>query len=170
MKRFVRGFALFLLSCSILTSLVVAQTQTGKIKVVSVPDRYKSGNKNQSTTSLKSVGVGSRVVLAPKVFSGTGTKNADTVVAVTSATWTLTSPYGASKTIQDTATGLNGKIVYFVPDTVGDWTVTMTATTVLGTTASVQMKITAAKFIGAGISMATTQSVPSGCACHLVDP
>ncbi|OGU26149.1 MAG: hypothetical protein A2X66_09270 [Ignavibacteria bacterium GWA2_54_16] len=170
MKRFVRGFALFLLSCSILTSLAVAQTQTGKIKVVSVPDRYKSANKNQSTTSLKSVGVGSRVVLAPKVFAGTGTKSADTVIAVTSATWTLTSPYGASKTIQDTAAGLNGKIVYFVPDTVGDWTVTMTATTVLGTTASVETKITAAKFIGAGISMATTQSVPDGCACHLVDP
>lgn len=168
--RFVRGFALFLLSCSILTSLVMAQTQTGKIKVVSVPDRYKSANKNQSTTSLKSVGVGSRVVLAPKVFAGTGTKSADTVIAVSSATWTLTSPYGASKTIQDTAAGLNGKIVYFVPDTVGDWTVTMTATTVLGTTASVATKITAAKFVGAGISLATTQSVPDGCACHLVDP
>lgn len=155
---------------SVLAVPVLPQTQTGKIRVVSVPDRYKSANKNQSTTSLKTVGVGSRVVLAPKVFSGTGTKNADTIVVVNSATWTLTNPYGVSKSIQDTATGLNGKYVYFVPDTVGEWTVTMTATTVLGTTASVQTKIIAAKFIGAGISLATAQSVPSGCACHLVDP
>jgi predicted CXXCH cytochrome family protein len=170
MKRFLLCFIVLTVLISVLAVPVLAQTQTGRIRIVSVPDRYKSGNKNQSTTSLKSVGVGSRVVLAPKVFAGTGTKNADSTVVVTGATWTLTNPFGVSKTIQDTAAGLNGKLVYFVPDTVGDWTVSMTATTVLGTTASVQTKITAAKFIGAGISMTTTQSVPSGCACHLVDP
>ncbi len=169
MKRFVRGFALFFLLFSFLTGVVVAQTQTGKIVVVSVPDRYKSANKNQSTTGLKTVGVGSRVVLSARVYSGTGGKYADTLLPITSATWTLTSPYGVAKSIQDTAAGLNGNVVYFVPDTVGDWTVSMTATTVLGTAATVQMKVTAAKFMGAGISLPTTQSVPSGCACHLVN-
>ena len=32
------------------------------------------------------------------------------------------------------------------------------------------MKITVAKFIGAGITMQANQNVPMGCACHLVDP
>jgi predicted CXXCH cytochrome family protein len=166
----------FLLGCTILVSLIlvvagpVLAQQTAKISVVGVPDRFKSANKNQATTGLKTVGVGSRVVLAPVVFSGTGTKYADTLLTVTSATWSVKSPYGVTKTIQDTATGLNGKVVYFVPDTVGDWTVTMTATTAKGAAAQVTSTIVAAKFIGAGISMQANQNVPMGCACHLVNP
>jgi predicted CXXCH cytochrome family protein len=170
MRRFLRGSTLFVLLCSILTSLVVAQTQTGKIVVVGVPDRFKSANKGQSTSGLKSVGLRTRVVLAPVVLSGTGTKYADTAVAVTSADWTLKDPYGVTKSIPDTATGLNGKYVYFIPDTVGDWTVTMTATTALGPTTAATAKIVAAKWVGAGITLSTTQSVPDGCACHLIDP
>jgi len=169
MNRYLLGFAILVVMIFVLAAPIVAQVQTAKIKVVSVPDRYKAGNKNQATTSLKTVGVGSRVVLAPIVFSGTGTKQADTLLTATGATWTLKSPYGATKTIQDTAAGLNGKIVYFVPDTVGDWTVTMTATTSKGAAAQVTTTIVAAKFIGAGITMQSNQNVPMGCACHLVN-
>lgn len=170
MKRFLLGFSTLVMMIFVVAAPILAQTQTAKISVVGVPDRFKSANKNQATTSLKSVGVGSRIVLAPSVLSGTGGKYADTLVVVNSAVWTLKNPFGVTKTIQDTASGLNGKFVYFVPDTVGDWTVTMTATTPLGAAASVSMKVTAAKFIGAGITMTGSQSVPSGCACHLVNP
>ncbi|MCX6134188.1 MAG: hypothetical protein NTU47_10295 [Ignavibacteriales bacterium] len=170
MKKFLLGLSILVVLIFVLAVPVLAQTQTAKIDIVGVPDRFKSANKNQATTGLKSVGVGSRVVLAPKALSGLGNKYTDTLVVVNSATWTLTSPYGVSKPIQDTAAGLNGKVVYFVADTVGDWTVTMTATTPLGAAASVQTKIVAAKFIGAGISMTANQNVPMGCACHLVNP
>src|SRR5512136_1129091 len=106
MSRFWRGATLFALLVSILTGLVMAQTQTGKIVMVGVPDRFKSANKSQSTTGLKTVGLRTRVVLTPVVLSGTGGKYADTDVPVTSASWTLKDPYGVTKTIQDTATGL----------------------------------------------------------------
>jgi predicted CXXCH cytochrome family protein len=166
MKRLVHIGILFLLMVLIVSGLAFAQT--GKIKVVGVPDRFKSANNNQATYGLKTVGVGSRIVLAPLVYSGTGGMYADTLIAVTSATWSLKDPLGVTHPILDTAAGLNGKFVYFIPDTVGDWTVAMTATTVKGTTTA-QLKVTASKFVGAGISVNAT-SVPSGCACHLVNP
>ncbi len=169
MKRHLLVGSLFLFVVSILSGLALAQTQTGKIMVVGVPDRFKSANKNQATTGLKTVGVGSRIVLAPRVFSAAGTNYADTLISVTSATWTLSNPVGVSKPILDTASGLNGKYVYFVPDTVGDWTVTMTATTVKGTATPVQIKVTASKFVGEGISYLAKNGL-NGCACHLVDP
>ncbi|MCX6142918.1 MAG: T9SS type A sorting domain-containing protein [Ignavibacteriales bacterium] len=169
MKRHLLVCILFLLMISILSGLALAQTQTGTIKVVGVPDRFKSANKNQATYGLKTVGVGSRIVLAPRVYNGAGTNYADSLIAVTSATWTLDNPVGVSKPILDTASGLNGKYVYFVPDTVGDWTVTMIATTVKGTTTPVQIKVTASKFVGEGISSIAV-NVPNACACHLVDP
>ena len=56
MKRLLHVGILFLLVSSILAGLAVAQTQTGKIKVVGVPDRFKSANKNQATYGLKSIG------------------------------------------------------------------------------------------------------------------
>ena len=67
------------------------------------------------------------------IYSGTGGLTTDTLNPVSSATWTLKNPLGVTKPILDTAAGLNGNYVYFVPDTVGDWTVTMTATTAKGT-------------------------------------
>ena len=169
MKRLLHVSILFLLIVSILTGLAVAQTQTGKIKVVGVPDRFKSANKNQSTYGLKTIGVGSRIVLAPLVYNGTGGMYADTLIPISSAVWTLTNPASASKPILDTASGLNGKYVYFVPDVEGDWTVTMTATTVKGTTTPAQLKVTAAKFVGAGISL-NDKNVPQTCLCHLLSP
>lgn len=170
MKRILLVCTLFLLLISILPGLALAQTQTGQIVMVSVPDRYKSANQNFRTTGLKSVGVNTRVVLAPRVFSGTGTKYADSLVNVNSATWTVKDPAGVPHAIQDTAAGLNGKIVFFVPDTVGDWTVTMTATTPLGTTTTVTTKIVAATWVGEGISINANGVPLPGCACHLVDP
>jgi predicted CXXCH cytochrome family protein len=170
MKRFLLGLTILLSLVSMLSGLVLAQTQTGQILVVGVPDRFKAANKGFVTTGLKSVGLNSRVVLAPRVFSGTGTKYADTLVAVNTATWTVKDPAGIPHTIADTGAGLAGKFVYFVPDSVGDWTVTMTAATILGTTSTVTSTITVGKWIGEGISLSTNQSVPSGCACHLVDP
>jgi predicted CXXCH cytochrome family protein len=171
MKRFLLGVAVLVVLIFVVSAPILAQTQTGKVTLVSVPDRFKSANKNQATTGLKTVGVGTRVVLAPTVLSTTGTKQADTLVAVTSATWTLTDPKGNIRAgaIQDTASGLSGRIVYFVADTVGDWTVAYSATTKLGTVTA-SAKVTAAKFIGAGITLAANQNVPMGCACHLADP
>ncbi len=169
MKRHLLVGILFLLMISILSGLVLAQTQTGTIKVVGVPDRFKSANKNQAATGLKTIGVGSRIVLAPMIYSGTGGLTTDTLNPVSSATWTLKNPLGVTKPILDTAAGLNGNYVYFVPDTVGDWTVTMTATTAKGTTTPVSIRVTASKFVGEGISL-KSNGVPNGCACHLVDP
>ena len=167
MKRFLLGFAALFMLAAVTTAPVLAQT--GKIVVAGVPDRFKSANKNQATTSLSTVGVNTRVVLTARVYSGVGNKYADTLINITRAVWTAADPKGVQHTIQDTAAGLNGKIVYFVPDTVGDWTITMTPTTATGTYPTATMKITAAKFVGAGISMTTYSSVPSGCACHLAD-
>jgi predicted CXXCH cytochrome family protein len=167
MKRFLHTAAVLIVLLSVLAGLALAQT--GKVKVVGVPDRFKSANKSQSTTGLKTVGVGQRVVLAPNVWSTTGTKQADTLVPVLTATWTLTNPFGATKSIQDTAAGLNGTFVYFIPDTTGDWTASFSATTKLGS-ATGSAKITVAKFIGEGISLSSNQGVPNGCACHLVEP
>jgi len=170
MKRFLLTATVLVVLISVLAGLALAQTvQSGRVKVVAVPDRYKAANKNQSTTGLKTVGQGQRIVLAPQIWLNQGTKQADTLVPALSATWTLTNPYGTAKTIQDTATGLNGTYVYFVPDTVGDWTASYSATTKLGSVAGTG-KITVAKFVGVGISMVSTQGVPNGCACHLVEP
>lgn len=109
MKRILLACTLFLILIAVLSGLALAQT--GKIVVVGVPDRFKAGNKNQATTGLKSVGVNTRVVLAPRVYSTTGTKQSDTLLAVTSATWTLTDPKGVQRVgaIQDTAAGLDGE-------------------------------------------------------------
>ena len=169
MKRHLLVGILFLLLVSILSGLALAQTQSARIMVVGVPDRFKSANNKQATSGLKTIGVGSRMVLAPMVINGDGTKTTDTVIAVTSATWTLQNPLGVSKPILDTASGLNGKYVYFVPDTVGDWTVTMSATTAKGTTTPVQIQVIASKFVGEGISYIAKNGL-NGCACHLVDP
>ncbi|MGA3244823.1 MAG: T9SS type A sorting domain-containing protein [Bacteroidota bacterium] len=169
MKRFLHNAIVLVVLLSVLTGLALAQTQTGKVKVVGIPDRFKSANKNQVSPGLKTVGQGQRVVLTPYVWSTTGTKQADTIVPVISATWTLTNPFGATKPIQDTAAGLNGTYVYFVPDTVGDWTASYSATTKLGAVSGTS-KITVAKYVGEGISLASNQGVPNGCACHLVDP
>ncbi len=169
MKRLFLGVTLLGVLFCLLAGSIMAQTQTGLVRVVGVPDRYKSANKNQSTTSLKTVGVGQRVVLAPKVWLNQGRKQADTLIPVISATWTLTSPYGAAKSIQDTAAGLNGTYVYFIPDTVGDWTASYTATTKFGSVSGTGT-IVVAKFVGEGISLSSNQGVPTGCGCHGVEP
>ncbi|MGB2868529.1 MAG: cytochrome c3 family protein [Bacteroidota bacterium] len=168
MRRFLLICSIVVLALSIALP-VGAFAQTGKIMVVGVPDRFKAANKNESTYGLKTVGIGNRVVLAPKVYSGTATKYNETLLSVTSAAWTLTGPGGTTATIQDTATGLNGTIVYFIPDVAGEYTVGMTATTASGTTPSVSIKVIASKFVGAGISLAAN-TVPSGCACHFTSP
>ena len=171
MKRYLLGFALAVAMIFVVAAPVLAQAQTAKIRIVGVPDRFKSGNKNQSTSSLKTVGLGTRVVLAPIVMSGTGLLQSDTLLTASGATWTVKNPYGVTKLAQDTAAlGLNGRVVYFIPDTVGDWSVTMVATTSKGSAAQVSATITVAKFVGAGISLTSNQNVPMGCACHLQDP
>ena len=169
MKRLFLGVTILGALLCVLAGPILAQTQTGKVKVVAIPDRYKAANKNQVTTGLKTVGLGQRIVLAPNVWLNQGTRQADTLIPVISATWTLTSPYGAAKSIQDTAAGLSGTFVYFVPDTVGDWTASFSATTKYGAATGSQ-KITVAKFLGEGISLSSTQGVPAGCGCHLVEP
>ncbi len=169
MKRFLHTAIILVVLLSVLEGLAISQTQTGTIKMVGVPDRYKSANNNQATTGLKTVAQGLRIVLAPYVWSTTGTKQTDTIVPVISATWTLTNPFGATKPIKDTASGLNGTYVYFVPDTVGDWTASYSATTKLGAVTG-SSKITVAKWVGEGISLSSHQGVPNNCYCHLTDP
>ena len=167
MKRFLLTAIILVVLLSVLTGLALAQT--GKVKVVAVPDRFKASNKNQVSPGLKTVGLGQRVVLTPYIWSTTGTKQADTLVPALTATWTLTNPYGAAKTVQDTAAGLNGVYVFFVPDTVGDWTASYSAITKLGTVTGASI-ITVSKFVGEGISLASNNGVPNGCYCHNVDP
>ncbi|HLP17400.1 MAG TPA: FlgD immunoglobulin-like domain containing protein [Bacteroidota bacterium] len=142
---------------------------TGRINVVGVPDRYKISNKAQSTPGLSNVGIGQRVVLAPVVYGGAGgAKTADTLVAVSSAVWAITSaPTGSTATLADTSSGTPSGIMYFVPDVVGSYTVTMTATTPLGAAAMATKIINAATFVGTGISAPLTNGVATACAtCH----
>ena len=57
MKRFLLTATVLVVLLAMLAGLAFAQTQTGKVKMVSVPDRYKSANKNQATTGLRTVGL-----------------------------------------------------------------------------------------------------------------
>jgi len=166
MKRHLLTCSVLLVMLSIvLSGLALSQTQTGQIFVKGVSDRFKKANNDEPTTGLKSVGVGTRVVMVPRVLSGTAGKYQDTLKAISSAVWTLTGPGGSTAAIQDTGAGLNGTVVYFIPDLVGGYTVSMTATTALGTTSSVSITVNAAKFVGAGISL-TASGTPASCGCH----
>ncbi len=144
--------------------------QVAKIVVNSVPDRYKSANAGQVSAGLKTVPVGSRVVLSPRIYSGTGGKYSDTLVAVTSASWLLqVVPTGSTAVIADTATGLNGLVVYFVADSAGTYTISMTPTPISGTPpTAVTINILATTYVGTGISAAKNASgVPNSCnTCH----
>ncbi len=152
-------------------SVSMAQTQTGQIIVKGVPDKYKAANAGEPTYGLKTVPVGNRVVVTPRAWSGAYNKYSDTLLTVTSATWSIVGPAGTTTTIQDTAAGLNGLVAYFVPDLVGQYTVTMTATTAQkGVANPVTMNFIAAKFVGSGISLTPTGGIPAACACHATNP
>jgi hypothetical protein len=88
---------------------------------------------------------------------------------VTSAVWSFSSvPAGSSlTTLPDTTSGLQGKVVYFIPDTTGTYTITVTTTP--GTSpATATMNILATTFVGAGISSAhNSLGVANACkSCH----
>ncbi len=162
MKRIITTFVL----CVFLTLPAMAQL-TGKIKMISVPDRYKISNKGQSTTGLTAVGIGQRVVMKGIAFGGAGgTKYNDTLVAITSASWSITSkPAGSAVAMADTGGGSG--IMYFIPDSVGTYVVSMTATTPLGAAIAGTITINAAKFVGAGLSAPATNGVANVCLpCH----
>jgi predicted CXXCH cytochrome family protein len=138
-----------------LVGMIVAQP-AGKIKVVGVPDKYKSANANQRTTSLKNVGKGERVVLKATAFSAPGDSRNDTIMTVTAASWAVTGPAGNTAVIADTGS-TNMMYVYFVPDVVGKYTVEMTATTAdAGVLPPVTIDITAGTYKGVGIYNDTT--------------
>ncbi len=166
MRRTFNAFMIVSVCFALLVSfsgMVYAQV-SGRIIVVGVPDKFKSSNGNESTYGLKTVGVGARVVLKPYVLSGTGTRYSDSLVTATGATWTVTGPKGAV-TVSDTAAGLSGKVVYFKPDTSGEYSVTMSATTAKGT-ATASIKVVSSTFVGAGISYGAN-TTPSTCQpCH----
>ena len=154
-----------MLACLVLVGFAgtVQAQQTAKIVVVGVSDRFSSANGGESTYGLTNVGVGARVVLKPYVLSGTGLKYNDSLVAVTSATWTVTGPKG-SVAIQDTATGSStGLVVYFKPDTTGVFVVVLNATTVRGV-ANANLQIKSARFRGIGTYAPATQNY-SGFKC-----
>ena len=162
MRRFFIAF-LTVSICFSLLLLLGASDQAyaqvaGKINVKGVPDKYKSANANQTTSGLKNVGVGTRVVMEASAVYGTGTKYADVGLTVTGATWGVTGPKGVV-TFQDTSTGTPSGVVYFVPDTVGAYTVTMTATTDSGTAAQVSITVTAANWSGVGVYKPSTTSL-----------
>jgi hypothetical protein len=166
MRRFLLVHAVLMLISTLLALPVLAQV--AKIVVNGVPDRYKSANSGQVASGLKTVAVGSRVVLSPLIFSGQGTKYSDTLVPVASAVWSLTSvPTGSIAAFADTATGLNGKVVYFVADSAGTYTFTMTPTPATFP-ATVSLNILATTYMGAGISTAhNSNGVPNTCkSCH----
>ncbi len=155
---------LFLLT--LFAGMLVAQP-TSKIKVVGVPDKFKSKNANMKTTGLKNVGMGERVVL--QAWAIAGTAYADTILTATSASWGWkVKPAGSNATIADT--GATDQIfVYFVPDMVGTYEIEMTATTAeLGPVATTSVKITAGTYKGVGIYNAATKGYDSfSCTpCH----
>ncbi len=132
--------------------------QVAKIVVNGIPDRYKSANSGQVTSGLKTVAVGSRVVLSPLIYSGQGTKYSDALVSVTSANWSLTVvPIGSTAAIADTAAGLSGKVVYFVADSAGTYTISMTPTPSTSP-ATVTLNILATTYVGSGINVARASS------------
>jgi predicted CXXCH cytochrome family protein len=146
--------------------MLVAQP-TSKIKVVGVPDKFKSKNANIKTTGLKNVGKGERVVL--QAWAIAGTAYADTILTATSAGWGWKSkPTGSTATIADTG-ATNQLFVYFVPDLVGTYEIEMTATTAeLGPVATTSVKITAGTYKGVGVYNLTTGAYDNfGCSpCH----
>ncbi|MGE5314252.1 MAG: FlgD immunoglobulin-like domain containing protein [Acidobacteriota bacterium] len=161
---------LFTIVCSIFLVLPASAQLTGRINVVGVPDRFKSANKNQATPGIPVVGIGQRIVLSPLVYGGAGgTKYADTLVKVNTAAWTVTSkPAGSTvATLADTSSGAPSGVMYFVPDSVGTYTISMTATTSLGTASAGTLTVTAAKFVGTGIAAPATNGVANACLpCH----
>ena len=143
-----------------------AVAQVAKVVVNGVPDRYKTANAGQVTSGLRTVEVGSRVVLSPRIYSNLGTKYSDTLIPVTNATWSFTTkPAGSTATFADTASGLNGTVVYFVADSVGMYIVSVSTTPT--STAGVDT-IYAAQYIGAGPSVTkNSYGAPVTCdPCH----
>jgi hypothetical protein len=156
MRRCVQVCTILALAIAFLA--VPVYGQVAKIVVNGVPDRYKSANAGQPTSGLRIVAVGSRVVLSPIIFANQGTKYSDTLIPVTSASWSFSAtPSGSTAVIADTTTGLNGKVVYFVADSIGTYTVSLT-TTPATSPATVTLNIVATTFVGAGISVANTSS------------
>jgi hypothetical protein len=150
----------------IILALPVSAQLTGKINMVGVPDRYKISNKGQSTTGLRSVGVAQRVVMSPSVFGRAGGINYDdTLVTITNVQWSFSSkPAGSASVIADT--GGSSGVYFFIPDSVGTYVVSMTATSVLGPAIPATITINAQKFVGEGISVPQTNGTPNGCICH----
>jgi hypothetical protein len=66
-------------------------------------------------------------------------------------------PTGSTASIADTAAGLNGKVVYFVADSAGTYTISMTPTPSTSP-ATVTLNILATTFVGEGINVARTAS------------
>ena len=183
-------FAVALAFLVVFAQPVQAQVLAGKIDVVAVQDRFKAGNGGQSTHGITNIGVGARVVLKAVVVMGkTDYDFRDSyLLNTTSATWTLDSkPAGSILTSTDikdtTASGTSNAIVYFVPDVVGSYVISMTATgdsagTSKGTTPSKSVTITAAKFTGVGVYRTSINPdsgkynyQPFNCApCHNNDP
>ncbi len=164
MKIFARMMALLLVCC--VTGM--AATPVGKIIVRGISDRAKGANANQRTSGLRNVGKGERVVLLARAVDGTG-YSAD-AIAVTSAVWSVVSaPAGSMASApQDTAAGLNGRIVYFVPDSVGSYTLQMIATTDSGVAPAATVVITAGTYRGVGNYNLTTGGIDNfNCTpCH----
>jgi predicted CXXCH cytochrome family protein len=154
---------------------VQAQTIAGKIVVLGITDRDKAANGGQPTHGITNVGIGARIVFKAVVVSGVADYDHRDgyLLNTTSATWTLTEkPSNSQLTsadIKDTVTsGTAKKVVYFVPDSVGKYTVTMTAVTDSGTTSAQTVTFYAAKFVGVGAFRTSTGDYsPFNCApCH----
>ncbi|MFH0990818.1 MAG: cytochrome c3 family protein [bacterium] len=165
-----RGYK-FAVLCILLvafTGMAIAQI-TGKIEVKSIPDRFKSTNANERTSSLRTVGVSERVVLEAKATKGLLDAYASTLEEMVSATWTISGPFGAVTPTEFVA-GNNKVIIWFKPNAAGEYTVTMTPTTKTGIGTAATMKVVAANYLGAGLSTATIGTIPPNCACHNLNP
>ena len=145
----------------------VLAAPVGKIIVKGIPDRYKAANAGESTSGLKNVGAGARVVMEPIALTDGTTSAAG--LTISQANWSLIStPAGSASVIADTAAGLNGMVVYFVPDSIGSYVVQMTAVTDSGTTSPVTVTIKAGTWNGAGVYNVGTQTYSSSACepCH----
>ncbi|MGA2624340.1 MAG: FlgD immunoglobulin-like domain containing protein [Bacteroidota bacterium] len=141
--------------------IVIRAASTGLI--ASHPSEF-----NAISDGLPNVGRGSRVWLEAAALEGTvpSTLHYDTL---TGATWrVISAPAHSVATIRatDTANGLKGFTAMFVPDSLGQYQIGLTVTTLNGTSAEVTEYINSANYVGVGTIIGNSPTAPECGACH----
>ncbi len=169
MKRFSTAFFTVLLVFAVVGTMM-AQGPTARIVIRGGSPGNILANPSEFSTSsngLPNVGKGSIVYLEAKALTGASPNwHYDTLTVVS---WQiLSAPAGSVATIDptDTANGLMGSTARFVPDTVGQWLIGLTVTTLNGTSTQVTKYINAANYVGVGTLIDGTANAPECAGCH----